>query len=280
MTPILDWTIAELRLHTSATSRRMTPSSRLSRSHRWSRRSRLRGGRSPSIRIQGPNIGSSRRIAPSMTPRLRNFPGSVPSSSCINGLIKRLGRRCVRWTHCGGSPSGSSSAQLSTCSKTPCSPVPARIGMDASGVNKEITHSPRSPQPSGISPITPSSGSTCISQAHWKDSLPPAPFTLAEIDPAGVLPERPYTRDELHTYLVHLRQKCQTTIAGLSDEKAHQQVSFPWVGEKPMSFLALLLYTMRHVQEHATQLNLFLGQNGISGASDWVSRAKADEGGE
>ena len=37
---------------------------------------------------------------------------------------------------------------------------------------------------------------------------------------------------------------------------------------------------MRHVQEHATQLNLFLGQNGISGASDWVSQAKADESGE
>ncbi len=109
---------------------------------------------------------------------------------------------------------------------------------------------------------------------------PPAPFTLAEIDPAGVLPERPYTREELHTYLVHLRKKCQTTIAGLSDEKAHQQVDFPWIGGKSMSFLELLLYTMRHVQEHAAQLNMFLGQNASDGASDWVPRAKADEGGE
>src|ERR1700693_2795571 len=89
MTPTPDWTIAELRPHTSATSRRMTPSSRLSRSRRWSRRSRLRGGRSPSIRIQGPNIGSSRRIALSMTPRLLAWPGSGPLSSCINDLIKR-----------------------------------------------------------------------------------------------------------------------------------------------------------------------------------------------
>src|SRR5438874_1150388 len=80
---------------------------------------------------------------------------------------------------------------------------------------------------------------------------PPAPFTLNELDPAGVLPERPYSRDELHTYLVHLRQKCQTTIVGLSDEKAHQQVAFPWIGGKPMSFFELLLYNMRHVQEHA-----------------------------
>jgi hypothetical protein len=37
---------------------------------------------------------------------------------------------------------------------------------------------------------------------------------------------------------------------------------------------------MRHVQEHAAQLNLFLGQNGISGASDWVSQGKAEAGGE
>jgi len=109
---------------------------------------------------------------------------------------------------------------------------------------------------------------------------PPTPFTLDELEPARVLPEQPYTREELHTYLVNLRKKCQTTIAGLSDEKAHQQVDFPWVGEKPMSFLELLLYTMRHVQEHAAQLNMFLGQNAIDGASDWVSRAKADEGGE
>ena len=109
---------------------------------------------------------------------------------------------------------------------------------------------------------------------------PPAPFTLDELDPAGVLPERPYTRDELHAYLVHLRQKCQTTIAGLSDEQAQQQVAFPWTHVKPMSFLELLLYNMRHVQEHAAQLNMFLGQNAIDAASDWVPWAGASEGSE
>ena len=72
----------------------------------------------------------------------------------------------------------------------------------------------------------------------------------------------------ISAYLVNLRKKCQTTIAGLSDEKAHQQVAFRGVGEKPMSFLELLLYTMRHVQEHAAQLNMFLGQNAIDGVSD------------
>jgi uncharacterized damage-inducible protein DinB len=106
---------------------------------------------------------------------------------------------------------------------------------------------------------------------------PPTPFTIDELAPVRAFPEQPYSRDELHAYLVHLRKKCQTTIAGLSDEQAHQQVDFPWIGGKSMSFLELLLYTMRHVQEHAAQLNLFLGQNGISGASDWVSQAMTIE---
>ena len=47
-----------------------------------------------------------------------------------------------------------------------------------------------------------------------------------------------------------------------------------------ISNLLFPLYTMRHVQEHAAQLNLFLGQNAIDGASDWVSQGKAEAGGE
>ena len=106
---------------------------------------------------------------------------------------------------------------------------------------------------------------------------PPAPFTLDELDPAGVIPERPYTRDELHTYLVYLRKKSQTTITALSDEKAHQPVDFPF--RKPMSYLELLLYTMRHMQEHTAQLSLYLGLHGIPDeAIGWVGRAKEHAG--
>lgn len=51
---------------------------------------------------------------------------------------------------------------------------------------------------------------------------PPAPFTLVEIDPEGVLPEQPYTRDELHTYLdigscpllVITSTRCKAKIGG------------------------------------------------------------------
>jgi len=94
---------------------------------------------------------------------------------------------------------------------------------------------------------------------------PPAPFTLIEMDKDD-LPERPYTKDELQAYLDYGRRKCQATIEALTDEKARQRC-----GE--MSFAELLLYNMRHVQEHAAQLNLILGQK-VGSAPGWVSKAK------
>lgn len=101
---------------------------------------------------------------------------------------------------------------------------------------------------------------------------PPAPFTLDELDPAGLTPERPYTKDELRAYLVYGRQKCQATIEALTDETAQQLCRFLW-GE--LSFLELLLYNMRHVQEHASQLSLMLGQKVGSGPG-WVTKAKSE----
>src|SRR4051794_21539487 len=44
---------------------------------------------------------------------------------------------------------------------------------------------------------------------------PPAPFTLDEMDPAGVLPERVYRKDELQSYLEHGREKCRGVIDAL-----------------------------------------------------------------
>ena len=107
---------------------------------------------------------------------------------------------------------------------------------------------------------------------------PPAHFRNP-FDPKSEFPKQPYTRDELHTYLKQLRQKCQSTITELSDEQAHQPFTFPWDSENPMSFLELQLYTMRHVQEHAAQLSLFLGRHGIGDeALDWVPWAKEEAG--
>ena len=101
--------------------------------------------------------------------------------------------------------------------------------------------------------------------------VPPAPFTLIEQDDDGPLPERPYTKDELQAYLDYGRKKCQATIEALTDEAAERHCRFGW-GE--CSFLELLLYNMRHVQEHASQLSLHLGQK-VGSAPDWVARAES-----
>jgi DinB superfamily len=98
--------------------------------------------------------------------------------------------------------------------------------------------------------------------------LPPPPFTLIEQDENGPLPERVYTKAELLTYLKDCRKRCQTTIDALTDETAQRHCSFGW-GE--CSFLELLIYNLRHVHGHASQLNMLLGQNGIS-SPDYVTR--------
>ena len=99
---------------------------------------------------------------------------------------------------------------------------------------------------------------------------PPPPFTLDELDPAGLVPERPYTKDELLAYLAYDREKCQATIEALTEETAQRRCRFGW-GEA--SFVELQLYSMRHVQEHAAQLNLMLGQK-VGRAPGWVPKAR------
>jgi uncharacterized damage-inducible protein DinB len=88
---------------------------------------------------------------------------------------------------------------------------------------------------------------------------PPAPFDLVEMEANEALP-RTYTREELLGYLIACRERCQETITTLSVAQAYRMCRFPW-GELP--FAELLLYTMRHVQEHAAQLHMFLGQHGV-----------------
>ncbi len=105
---------------------------------------------------------------------------------------------------------------------------------------------------------------------------PPAPYTLDELDPAGILPERVYGKDELHRYLEHGRRKCRAALETLTDEQAREPRRFTW-GE--LSVAELLLYNLRHVQHHAAQLNLILRQQTDS-APRWVGQAKSEPGGE
>jgi hypothetical protein len=97
---------------------------------------------------------------------------------------------------------------------------------------------------------------------------PPAPFDLVEMEAGEVLP-RTYTREELLHYLETCRQRCQEAIFGLSTEQATRLCRFAW-GELP--FAELQLYNLRHVQEHAAQLGLFLGQQ-AGKSTAWVAQA-------
>jgi hypothetical protein len=97
---------------------------------------------------------------------------------------------------------------------------------------------------------------------------PPAPFTLGELE-EDVLPERVYTKDELHAYLVHGREKCRAAIDTMTDERANRRCGFDWVDA---SNAELLLYNLRHVQHHAAQLNLILRQ-ATDSSPGWVRAA-------
>jgi hypothetical protein len=98
---------------------------------------------------------------------------------------------------------------------------------------------------------------------------PPAPFDLVEMDANEALP-RTYTREELLGYLEGCRRRCRETIGALSNEQVNRLCRFPW-GELP--FAELQLYNLRHVQEHAAQLRMFLGQQ-TGKSPNWRSRAK------
>ncbi len=101
---------------------------------------------------------------------------------------------------------------------------------------------------------------------------PPPPFGLEELDPAGVLPERPYTKAELGAYLEHGRRKCRARIAALTEPEARRR--FRLASGLELELAELLLYNLRHVQHHAGQLNLILRQQTDS-ATRWVFRARS-----
>jgi len=98
---------------------------------------------------------------------------------------------------------------------------------------------------------------------------PPPPFTLSELV-ADAFPERVYTKAELQTYLEFGRDKCRAKLETTADLLVAQRCRTDWF---EMSAAELLLYNMRHVQEHAAQLSLFLGQS-VGSAPGWVAKAK------
>ncbi|MCV2485548.1 DinB family protein [Flavobacterium sp. SH_e] len=97
---------------------------------------------------------------------------------------------------------------------------------------------------------------------------PLQPFSLSELDPDGILPERVYSKQELLVYLEYSRKKCYFLIDNLTDETSKERFITKY---KNYSRIEIILYNMRHVQHHVGQLNLVLRQN-EDVAGEWVSQ--------
>jgi DinB family protein len=97
---------------------------------------------------------------------------------------------------------------------------------------------------------------------------PVPPYGLEEMDPAGVLPPRVYTKAEMRGFLAHGREKTRATLERMTTERAAQ----PCGPVRPeLKVGELVLYNMRHVQHHAAQLNLLLRQT-VDSAPRWVGK--------
>ena len=112
-----------------------------------------------------------------------------------------------------------------------------------------------------------------LSGVPEEDFAPPAPFAQGELDSVEALPEQPYTREELHAYLVATRRKCHDTLIALTDERARQTVSYPWARGLPVSYLELQLYNLRHVQGHAARASPLSRKARYPGRSARLGRA-------
>jgi hypothetical protein len=100
-----------------------------------------------------------------------------------------------------------------------------------------------------------------------EDFRPPEPFSLCELDPRGVLPERVYTKDEMLGYAEHCRKRLRHVVETVDLDAPRT------FGRFESTNLEGLLHTTRHVQHHAAQLNLMLRQVTCEDAPRWVGAA-------
>lgn len=103
-----------------------------------------------------------------------------------------------------------------------------------------------------------------------KGFKPPKPYTLSELDPAGVFPDRVYTKKEMLKYLEFGRRKARKRLKSMRSQNLFKRCGFE---RKDFAVLELMIYNTRHVQHHMAQLNLLRRQK-LNLPSDWVSQTK------
>lgn len=97
---------------------------------------------------------------------------------------------------------------------------------------------------------------------------PPRPFTLSEMDPAGVFPPKVYTKKELLKYLEFGRRKAKRKLKSITNQGLLKRCGFE---RKDFTVAELMIYNTRHVQHHVAQLNLLRRQK-LNLPSGWVSK--------
>jgi hypothetical protein len=99
---------------------------------------------------------------------------------------------------------------------------------------------------------------------------PPPPFTTSEFDPAGKMPERRYTKEEILFYVRSSRKKLHDIMKNMNAETALKR----WINpDRNCTYFEMLLHNMRHLQHHTAQLNLLLRQS-IDNAPPWVEKTE------
>ena len=82
----------------------------------------------------------------------------------------------------------------------------------------------------------------------------PPPFRFDDhAEPLPRLPQRVYSREELLGYLDHGRRKAAEVLSSLTDDEAA-------TAARSKTFAQLLIQNVMHVAEHATQINMFVGE--------------------
>lgn len=136
--------------------------------------------------------------------------------------------------------------------------------------------------------VSGDSGSTADTSEFWSlaahaarwleryfEAAPEEEF--ASLRSAAALTPEPGARlskEQVRGALATLRQRCHDVLGVLNETELQRPVSYEWIAKEPFPYIELLIYNLRHLQEHAAQLSLFLGQHGVPDeALDWVGRA-------
>ena len=96
---------------------------------------------------------------------------------------------------------------------------------------------------------------------------PPAPFNLDELDPSGIIPEKPYSKRELADYALFIREKYGRIFPNADEAQLTRTCEVGWGA---VTYVELLLDNLRHLQHHAGQLNTLLRMEADI-ASPWIS---------